>query len=147
MSTLQETDSLLTRESSAKYETATDGAPPEALFTGSDAAAWRSAYNEMLGWMSPSSPFDPEDQPDQVIIEAAIDYAVDQIRANGPAPSSIIPSGNGRIAMEWNDAPFTVIVEFVDRGTATRTIFANQRVSSKVLLIRNPKSRKLELRG
>lgn len=49
--------------------------------------------------------------------------------------------------MEWNDAPFTVIVEFVDRGTATRTIFANQRITSKVLLVRNPKSRKLELRG
>lgn len=147
MSMLQNSNTLIMRDSPAKYETATAGAPPETLFPGGDTTVWKSAYNEMLLWRSPSSPFDQEDQPDQAILDTAIDYAVDQIRHGGPAPASIIPSGSGRIAMEWNDEPYTVIVEFVDVGTATRTIFKEQKVESKVLLVRNPKSRKLELRG
>ncbi len=147
MSMLQDSNTQITLKSSAKYETTTDGTPQNALFTNSDVALWKSAYDEMLLWRSSSSPFELEDQPDQAILDTAIDYAVDQIREGGPAPSSIIPSGSGRIAMEWNDAPVTVIVEFIDVGTAIHTIFKGQKIVSRGRLIRNPKSRKLELRG
>jgi hypothetical protein len=147
MSTMQIHDTGITRDNSSKYDTATGGTPTNALFANDDIAAWKSACDEMLLWRSLSSPFEPEDQPDQAILNTAIDYAVDQIREGGPAPSSIIPSGSGRIAMEWNDAPITVIVEFIDVGTAIHTIFNEQKVVSRGILIRNPKSRKLELRG
>jgi len=125
------------------------GASAETLTTSAerDTDHWRQAIDEMLRWRSTPEWFEPADRPDEEVLDTAIDYAMDQIGEPGgePAPSSILPSGAGRIAMEWNHGPYTVILEFVRRGTALYTKFDCGRVTGKYLLARNPASRKLEL--
>lgn len=108
---------------------------------------WKQAIDEMLAWRAGSELFEPDDVPDQEILDTAIDYAMDQIRERGPVPSSIIPSGSGRIAMEWNDRDSTVVIEFVALGVATYTLFDCGKRRHKLYLFRDPASRKLELRG
>jgi hypothetical protein len=114
-----------------------------------DADLWRQAIDEMLGWMSPAGDLDSQDLPQGEILATAIDYAVDQaIDPNGaPPPDSIIPTGSGRIAMEWNDGPRTVIVEFAGRGEAEYIEMRSGAMLDRRKLARNPKSRQLELRG
>jgi hypothetical protein len=101
---------------------------------------WQQAIHEMLGWMSTPDQFDPQDQPDDAILETAIDYAADQIEEEEGdiAPDSIVLSGSGRIAMEWNDGAATAIIEFVQRGKAHFTLFVEGKVREKQVLVRNP---------
>ena len=81
---------------------------------------WRDAIDEMLRWMSQRAESGPDEMPWPDMLATAIDYAVGQaIDTNGAnAPTSIVPSGRGRIAMEWNGGPITLIVEFTGRGEA-----------------------------
>jgi len=127
------------------------GTPADALVSSvrPDVKHWQHAIDEMLRWKSCPGQFGVDDQPEEAVLDTAIDYAVDQIEdAQGyPAPSSIIPSGSGRIAMEWNDGSFTVIIEFVALGRAIYTRFNHGKVEERRELNRNPKSRKLEMRG
>ena len=130
---------------------ATFGTPADALASRQTHRApedsWRSAIDEMLRWLSNSEDFELEDRPDGDVLEAAIDFACDQLAEGQPAPSSIIPSGSGRIAMEWNDGRATAIVEFLCLGHAHLTLLHQGKVTNKQVFTRNPKSRKLELRG
>ncbi|MBV8781243.1 MAG: hypothetical protein JO353_07585 [Phycisphaerae bacterium] len=127
------------------------GTPTQALLTSasSDAAMWRCAIDQILAWRSTSEQIDLDDRPDADVLEAAIDFAVDQIEAcdGVVAPNSIVLSGSGRIAMEWNEESLTSIIEFVGRGTAVHTQFNRGKVILKQFLDRNPISRHLELRG
>lgn len=104
----------------------------------------------MLAWINMKSGENCGDYPTQEIAETAIDYAMDQINDEhgADAPDSIVPSGGGRIAMEWNERSSTVIVEFVGLGTATYTKFDSAgKIAERRHLQRNPQSRRLELRG
>jgi len=130
----------------------TGGTPAEALLSSPRLDAkkhWASAIDEMLRWKSAPTEFNVEDRPTDEVLETAIDYAVDQSEdPNGASPpSSIIPSGARRIAMEWNDGDVTLIVEFIALGRAARTIFIGGKVADKRILARNPSSRKMEIRG
>lgn len=129
--------------------TRTHAAPPEALATSAtgDAAVWDDACERMLAWRSNPNQFAPDDQPSTEILDTAIDFAVDERTRGGPAPSIIIPSGDGRVAFEWHYRHSTMIIDFVGRGRAKYTKFADGRVVEKGVLIRNPQTRKLELGG
>jgi len=129
--------------------TRTHAAPPEALATSTtgDAAAWEDACERMLAWRSNPGQFAPDDQPSTEILDTAIDFAVDERTRGGPAPTIIIPSGDGRVAFEWHYRRSTMIIDFVGRGCAKYTKFADGRVVEKGVLIRNPQTRKLELGG
>lgn len=123
------------------------GAPP-APQRGDD-TLWREAIDEMLRWVYPAAGLRLEDVPEHDVLSTAIDYAVDQAEESDAArpPDSIVPSGSGRIAMEWNDGAITLIVEFVKQGVANYTEFHEGKIYRQGLLVRNPTSRRLELRG
>jgi len=129
--------------------TRTHGAPADALATPTteDASLWDDACERMLAWRSNPDQFAPDDQPSIEILDTAIDFAVDQRMRGGPAPTIIIPSGDGRVAFEWHLRHSTMIIDFVGRGRAEYTKFANGRVIEQGVLIRNPRTRKLELGG
>jgi hypothetical protein len=150
MSAVQEQEAGIIRDATLRSIGA-GGTPADALASSArpDAKLWKHAVDEMLGWTSRRGQFDADDEPDRAILETAIDYAVDQIecKEGDPAPASSIPSGSGRIAMEWNEGPITVIIEFIALGRASYTTFNCGRMESKRYLERNPKSRKLELRA
>lgn len=128
----------------------TGGAPTNALTSrqdDEDQTVWKEIVDTMLAWHSDAGKFDPADQPDKDILDTAFDYAVDQITGGGAAPSNVVPSGSGRIAFEWNAGDRTDIVEFIAQGVATLTRFQGGRVVETGRLIRNPRSRKLEIEG
>ncbi|MGC8560811.1 MAG: hypothetical protein ACP5O1_09045 [Phycisphaerae bacterium] len=113
-----------------------------------ETALWKQAIDQMLAWKNIGGVDNLDDLPKEEIVTTAIDYAVDQIGSGTCAPDSIVPSGGGRIAMEWNNQNATLILEFVDLGIATRTIFNQSgKIIERHTLKRNPKSRQLELRG
>ena len=116
---------------------------------GSDTTLWKQAIDHMLGWMSSPHQFEPEDQPSAEILQAAIDFAVDhRDSAEGAsAPNSIVPSGSGRIAMQWDHDRGTLVIEFVGPGSAFLTSFdQNGKVERRLPLQRDPRSRRLEAR-
>jgi hypothetical protein len=110
---------------------------------------WKKAIDQLLAWRNATETDDGGDIPIPEIADSAIDFAYDQIDGQLTcAPDSIVPSGAGRIAMEWNNENGTVILEFVELGTATYTRFGrNGKILEKHVLKRNPTSRQLELRG
>jgi hypothetical protein len=108
---------------------------------------WKKAVDEMLGWMSSPSQFADEDRPTAEILRAAMDYAADQMSSVGAdAPDSIIPSGSGRIAMEWNDGSATGVLEFKSLGVAEYTRFDQGKVTKRTIVFRSPASNKWEIR-
>lgn len=127
----------------------THGASPDALATSTndDASLWDDACERMLDWRGNPGQFNEEDEPSIEILDTAIDFAVDERTRGGPAPTIIIPSGNGKVAFEWHYRRSTMIIEFVGRGHAKYTRFADGRVIEKGVLSRNPQTRKLELGG
>ncbi|MBI1374287.1 MAG: hypothetical protein GC159_16345 [Phycisphaera sp.] len=157
MSTVQDSNTGILRDK--VFESGdTAGTPADALASSvrqdtiicqQKANDWQQAVDVLLGWKSSPDQFDPEDRPDAAILDTAIDYAFDQSRFEDGdvAPDSIIPSGSGRVAMEWNDGQETVIIDFVGRGVARYTLFKQGRVQAKLVLRRNPESRQLELQG
>ena len=117
-------------------------------YVNEEADLWKQAIDRMLTWKSGGGADHPDDPPKAEIITAAIDYACDQSDSGISAPDSMVPSGAGRIAMEWNDRNGTTIIEFVDLGTAQFTRFdRGGKVVERHTLRRNPRSRQLELLG
>ncbi len=111
-------------------------------------ALWKQAIDQMLAWKKAAAVDNLEDLPTNEIVDTAIDYAYEQAGSSTRAPDSVVPSGGGRIAMEWNDKGETMILEFVDLGIATCTIIKpTGKLVERHQLIRNPRSRKLELQG
>ncbi len=110
---------------------------------------WKKAIDQLLAWRRAAGADDGEDLPTSEIADSAIDFAYDQIGGvYACAPDSMVPSGAGRIAMEWNNENGTVVLEFVELGTASYTRFdRNGKILEKHVLKRNPTSRQLELRG
>jgi hypothetical protein len=114
---------------------------------------WRDAIDCMLRWSSDPDIFAPTDLPDPAVLESAMDLAFDlwdqeeeRPRATRwAAPTSIVPSGDGRIAFEWNNKDETVIVEIVGAGSATATVFQAGKVVEHGPLQRNPLTRKIEM--
>ena len=127
----------------------THGASPDALATSAtdDASLWDDACERMLAWRSNPGQFDADDEPSTEILDTAIDFAVDERTRGGPAPTIIVPSGDRKVAFEWHYRRSTMIIDFVGRGRAKYTKFADGRVVEKGVLIRNPQTRKLELGG
>jgi len=128
--------------------TKTRGAPRTSLASpdsGASAELWGDAVERMLAWRSNPERFEPDDAPTLDVLDTAIDYAIDELDRSGPAPTSIVPSGDGRVAFEWYDQGSTMIVEFVGRGRARYTRIDAGKVVEKGVLVRNPRSRKLEL--
>lgn len=149
MTTFAEHIASITRTETVQY-IVTRGTPADALAPREvveDEMLWKEIIEAMLSWRLDFSRFDPEDRPDGEILDTAIDYACDEIRSGAPAPSSVVPSGSGRVAFEWNAGDNTVIVEFVDRGVAMLTQFVGDLVESNVRLKRDPLTRKLEIEG
>jgi len=149
MSTMSMQNTLSGSASAVTPISRTRGAPPNALATSAsdDASLWYDACERMLEWRSNPDQFAPDDQPLIEILDTAIDYAVDERNVGGPAPTIIIPSGDGRVAFEWHGRRSTMIIEFTGRGRANYTKFADGRVIEKGLLIRNPENRMMELGG
>ena len=111
-------------------------------------ALWKQAIDQMLAWKKIGSVENCEDYPAQEIADTAIDFAIDQNATGISAPDSIVPSGGGRIAMEWNAPSTTIIVEFLGLGIATYTRFDGAgKVAARDTLRRNPQSRRMELQG
>lgn len=125
------------------------GASPEALATSAtdDAWLWDDACERMLAWRSTPGQFNADDEPSIEILDTAIDFAVDERTRGGPVPNIIIPSGDGKVAFEWHYRRNLMIIDFIGRGRAKYTKFADGRVIEKGVLIRNPQTRKLELGG
>ena len=111
-------------------------------------ALWKQAIDQMLEWKTKRSVDNCEDYPTQDVADTAIDFAVDQSDTGTSAPDSIVPSGGGRIAMEWNTPFQTIIVEFIGLGAATYIRFDSAgKVAARDTLRRNPQSRRLQLQG
>jgi len=148
MNTLQEHTASVTQEETEPYG-GTQGTPADALTSRGvdDRALWDEALEAMLSWRSNPEQFEPEDRPDLPIVDAALDYAVDVRDGGVSLPSSIVPSGSGRIAFEWRAGEETLIVELVGSGEAVLTRFHDDRVVEKGRLVRDPLTRKLELEG
>ena len=110
---------------------------------------WKTAIDQLLAWKKAPKMDDCGDYPTREIVDSAIDFAHDQIDGEpARAPDSMVPSGAGRIAMEWNNENGTVILEFLELGTASYTRFDRKgKILEKHILKRNPTSRQLELRG
>lgn len=149
MSTLESRSIVSDANASVVPFTQTRGAPPQALATAmrDDADLWRDACDRMLSWRSNPTLFDPADRPAIDVLDAAIDFAVDELDRRGPAPSIIVPSGDGAVAFEWHSRDRVMIIEFVGRGRAVYTIFDHGKVTSEGSLVRDPQSRRLELQG
>lgn len=149
MSTLDARNTLSEANRSVTPFSGTRGASPDALTTSAtdDASLWDDACERMLAWRMDPGQFDEDDEPCIEILDTAIDFAVDERTGGGPAPTIVIPSGDGKIAFEWHYRRSTMIIEFVGRGRAKYTKFADGRVIDKGVLTRNPESRKLELGG
>jgi len=149
MSTLEARNILSDAIDSVRPFARTHGAPPEALATPTtdDASLWDDACERMLAWRADPSVFDEDDRPTVEILDTAIDFAVDEGTRGGASPSIIVPSGDGRVAFEWHFRRSTMILEFVGCGRAKYTMFADGRVIEQGVLVRNPRSRKLELGG
>jgi len=110
-----------------------------------DQILWDEIEEAILSWYS-SDIFDPMDRPATEILNTALDFVIDQKSAFGaPAPSNVVPSGSGQIAFEWNTGNDAVILEFTGLGVAVVTKFKGNRVVKTFTLIRNPRSRKLEI--
>ena len=113
---------------------------------------WRQAIDQMLHWrsMRAKAVVLEDDMPAPEIVDTAIDFAYDQLNSDtgASAPDSVVPSGAGRIAMEWNGGGETQIIEFTGSGVATYTIFNIEgKIAQRGFLQRNPHSRQMELRG
>lgn len=106
---------------------------------------WFDAIERMLEWRNSPETFAPEDRIDIGVLDSAIDLAVDYDSMNQPVPSSIVPSGSGCIAFEWNAGSETMIIELTGVGRATVTRFEDGRVVYRGVLLRDPKTRKLQL--
>ena len=149
MSTLDAKNILSDTTAAVTPFSKTHGASRDALATSAtdDASLWDDACERMLAWRSNPTQFNDEDEPSIEILDTAIDFAVDERTRGGPAPTIIIPSGDGNVSFEWHYRQSTMIIEFVDRGRAKYTKFASGHVIEKGVLIRNPQTRKLELGG
>lgn len=148
MTTVQDQAAGITRDVTFKYATICGNDTADIMsFDQKDGSLWKQAIDEMLRWKGSDDLFEPEDRPTAEILDTAIDYAMDQIKEGGPVPASIIPSGSGRVAMEWNDKLVTIVVEFTGLGIATYARFEHGRLVARSTLRRNPQSRKMELRG
>lgn len=149
MSTLDAGNILSDATGSVTPFSRSHGASPDVLATSAtdDASLWDDACERMLAWRSNRGQFDADDEPSIEILDTAIDFAVDEGTRGGPAPTIVIPSGDGKVAFEWHYRRSTMIIDFVGRGRAKYTKFADDRVIEKGVLIRNPRTRKLELGG
>lgn len=113
-----------------------------------ESALWKKAIDQMLAWRNPALADNCGDFPACEIVDTAIDFAMDQFDGGSCAPDSIMPSGAGRIAMEWNNQNATMILEFIGLGSAVLTMFdSSGKIVERRSLERNPKSRKLEPQG
>lgn len=146
MNTLQVQSAAVTQENTVVY-VGTQGTPPDALTSRGidDGALWREAIEAMLSWRSNPEQFEPDDRPDLPIVDAALDLAVGVQDLGVSPPSSIVPSGSGRVAFEWWAGEETLIVELVGSGEAVLTRFLDNRVVESQRLLRNPQTSKLEL--
>ncbi len=112
---------------------------------------WKKLIDQLLAWRSASEVEAGDELPVREIVDLAIDFASAQIKDGDSvscAPDSMVPSGAGRIAMEWNDENGTRILEFVQPGTAALTTFGRDgRISAKLALKLDPAGRQLERRG
>ncbi len=142
-----DTQSILSETGVVLSRSPTSATPQTALATPvtEDAALWDDAIERMLAWRGDTDSFEPDDAPEINILDTAIDLAVDERTRGGPAPSCVVPSGDGRVAFEWHDHDSTMIIEFVARGRARYTRLMLGKVVEKGVLVRNPLSRKLEL--
>lgn len=96
----------------------------------SELAEWRSAVSEMTEWKAEPIRFDEGNRMDEGALDTAIEYAIRQLRSSKVevAPDSIVPSGFGRLTMEWNDLKRTVTMEFLAKGKAEITEFSGGKI-------------------
>jgi hypothetical protein len=151
MSSIQRRSSCSARDITFRRD-ATSGMSRSALISyerapSADGDIWNRAIDELLDWMSQACAALDDDQPSKGALEAAIDFAQDQVAAGGPAPDSIVPSASGNIVMEWNDRGTIVLVRFVDVGEARMTRLEKGRVVFTGSLCRDPRSRSIQLRS
>lgn len=123
----------------------------DVLATGSpsrDAEHWQSLIDELLRWKrEAASLFDPDFVPSPEVLETSIDFALDVQGQGDPAPRSVAPSGDGKIAFEWRAGPRTVLVEVLHAGLIEYTEFFGDRVIEEGVYRRDPLTRRLELAG
>ncbi len=106
---------------------------------------WNAAVDRLLGWL-PQGAAGAADAPSAACIQSAIDLVVDS-RENASVPTSIALTGDGGVGFEWRLGDEIVTIEIVASGLAEFTRFRNGRVVQEALLKRNPRTRRLELRG
>ncbi len=121
----------------------------DALATGSsgrDAEHWQTLIDELLRWKGEAtSLFDASFVPSSEVIETSIDFALDVQSQDDPAPRSVAPSGDGKIAFEWRAGPRTMLVEVLAAGLIEYTEFSGDRVVEEGVYRRDPRTRRLEL--
>ena len=145
------TQTLASSESISSY--AKTGIASEVTFRANEAQAqhyerWQAIVNRLLDWMREIRSPGVETSSIESI-ESAIDLAVDS-RDEIPAPT--VPTSVGLtddhgVAFEWHLGDEVVTIEIVASGIAEMTRFRVGRVVEEGLLVRNPQTRRLELRG
>lgn len=135
MSTLSHNDALIS--SSEVVSRSGMGDAIESVGTAEDVSRWRDAIDSLLIWRKEAC--------SSIILDTAIDLAVDLAESNVASPSSIMASDDGDVAFEWRESQRIELITVFGEGLAEFTVFKNGRVVEEGEMRRNPRTRELEV--
>lgn len=106
---------------------------------------WQAIVDNLLKWLREAQLASAEDALAENI-QSAIDFAVDH-RDTPMVPSSVGLTDDQGVSLAWDVGNETTTMEFMASGVAELTRFRDGRVVEEDVYVRNPQTRKLELRG
>jgi hypothetical protein len=106
---------------------------------------WSAIVDTLLRWLVQDAS-QAADAPSSACIQSAIDLVIDS-QENSSVPTSIALTGDGGVGFEWRMGDEIITIEVVASGLAEFTRFRKGRVIQEALLKRNPRTRRLEMRG
>jgi len=145
---LNSTHTLRSSESISSY--ATTGTASDVTFRAVEEKAQErkrslAVVDKLLQWMREANVTDTP-TPLAANIESAIDLVVDS-RDRVSVPTSVALTDDDGVAFEWNLGDEIISIEILASGIAEKTRFRGGRVIEEAVYVRNPQTRRLELRG
>lgn len=125
------------------------GTTPDTGFSDSSALdaqdiRWKRVMDKLLEWGKASS--EESSCPMNPLIRSALDFAVDCRHLRLGAPTCVYRNDDDEIAFTWGSGGSVITIEVVDSGLAEYTEFRAGRVVREEMLLRDPRTRKLEIR-
>jgi hypothetical protein len=92
-------------------------------------AVWEDLIEELRRWQDEGARlFDANDAPAYEIVATALDFSKGQCDRGAAPPTSVAPSGGGRIMFEWRTPDVVELFEIQSCTTAEHTRLRNGRV-------------------